>query len=215
MITGLATALVVLSIVNLSLVGLLELNRAASDTEAAHRSIPSSCTDSPSGDTSCVWPVVSNNLAYMHFEDSLHYQLDNSSATEREWAALSPGDGIIHLQVGNNPSDIREFSPSMFHQLRCLDVLRARYAKVSSSAGGHEHGSGSSPPVAREFALTHHCLNYLRQILLCNSDLHIDPIIGADHKDADLVAHTHICRDWTDVYRALERNQRWYNSISK
>ncbi|KAL0566968.1 hypothetical protein V5O48_015032 [Marasmius crinis-equi] len=203
---GLQTALTLLVFINFSLVSLLELARSYyARTEIALQNIPFSCVDS-SADTSCVWPVVGDKLAYLRFEDSKHYPVDNSSTAEREWAALSPENGVVHLKVGSD-SDIREFTPSMFHQLRCLDILRAHYARLSS---------GDAPATATPSSdtLSHHCLNYLRQTLLCNSDLHLDPVFGATHKDADLIAHTHICRDWTAAYKELKRNQRWYHDIS-
>ncbi|KAF5329113.1 hypothetical protein D9758_017950 [Tetrapyrgos nigripes] len=105
-----------------------------------------------------------------------------------EWKSLFPGDGLI--RIGDN----REvFTTSMFHQLRCLDILRARVVEVRRAK------QSVVQPIADP--LTTHCINYLREIVLCNMDSHLYAVVGG-------VPHNYICRDWERVYEALEKNQR-------
>ncbi|KAJ3813290.1 hypothetical protein EV368DRAFT_39012, partial [Lentinula lateritia] len=132
-----------------------------------------------------IWPVKFGNPVQSFVEDTLHYQLENTTNNDREWDALVPGDGIIYLGDDREPHSI-----AMFHSLRCLNVLRKDF---------------SSTPSPTPSELSRHCLNYLRQILTCNSDLHLAPLVGYrrnSHPDV------YMCRDWTAVYKELEENRR-------
>lgn len=58
---------------------------------------------------------------------------------------------------------------------------------------------------------THHCLNLLRQAILCASDTTLDPInyMGDSGEPAtDGVGTLHVCRDWQAVYDFVTENQR-------
>lgn len=52
---------------------------------------------------------------------------------------------------------------------------------------------------------THHCLDLLRQAILCASDTTLDPIDsdGEEGKGADRVGTVHVCRDWEKVYELM------------
>ncbi|THU95092.1 hypothetical protein K435DRAFT_829168 [Dendrothele bispora CBS 962.96] len=143
-------------------------------------------------DEFCVWPIVGKKLVRMYVEDTTHYLLDNSSSSDREWKSLFPGDGLVRF---GNTSDT--YLPSMFHQLRCLDILRLGVVlHADNSTSDTKNREGCSP-------LELHCLNYLRQIVLCNADLHLYPV-GGGPRD-------YVCRDWGAVYTALYQNQEKYS----
>ncbi|PCH33000.1 hypothetical protein WOLCODRAFT_61848 [Wolfiporia cocos MD-104 SS10] len=72
----------------------------------------------------------------------------------------------------------RQFGISMFHQLHCLEMIRE---SMINGPDGHAA----------------HCLNFLRQAILCNSDITLES--GGES--------THVCRDWTQVYAFVTRNQ--------
>jgi hypothetical protein len=76
---------------------------------------------------------------------------------------------------------------AMFHQLHCLQ--RIRDAIVQGDPGHH----------------TRHCLNLLRQAVLCASDTTLDPLNSA--KGTDGLGIVHVCRDWQRVYDFVEENQ--------
>jgi hypothetical protein len=122
----------------------------------------------------------------MNIEPTKHYQLSGQSA-DAEWAALAPDDGILHLGPQRRP-----YSVSLFHQLRCLDVIRR------DVVGSSEEGE-----------LSRHCLNYMRQMVLCRADLAVDPVLGRG-LEARVRADTNQCVDWRRVYEELEKNQREY-----
>ena len=124
----------------------------------------------------------------MNIEPTKHYQLSGQSA-DAEWAALAPNNGILHLGPRRQP-----YSVSLFHQLRCLDIIRRDIVE-------------SLPPEGSK--LSRHCLNYMRQMVLCRTDLALDPVLGRG-ADARVRPDTNQCVDWRRVYEELEKNQREY-----
>ena len=124
----------------------------------------------------------------MNIEPTKHYQLSGHNA-DAEWAALAPNHGILYLGSLRQP-----FSISLFHQLRCLDIIRRDVAETLPQ---------------EESRLSRHCLNYMRQMVLCRTDLAVDPVMGRE-LEAEVRAETNQCVDWRRVYQKLEENQRAY-----
>ena len=124
----------------------------------------------------------------MNIEPTKHYQLSGYNA-DAEWAALAPNNGILYLGSHRQP-----FSISLFHQLRCLDTIRRDVAEVLPQ---------------EESYLSRHCLNYMRQMVLCRTDLAVDPVMGREH-EPEVRAETNQCVDWRRLYQKLEDNQREY-----
>ena len=122
----------------------------------------------------------------MNIEPTKHYQLSGHNA-DAEWAALAPNNEILYLGSHRQP-----FSISIFHQLRCLDIIRRDVADALPQ---------------EESRLSGHCLNYMRQMVLCRTDLSVDPIMGREH-EPEVRAETNQCVDWRRVYQKLEENQR-------
>lgn len=118
----------------------------------------------------------------------MNYQLNTSSA-KAQWASMIPKHrGIVHVGPDRQP-----FMLSMFHQLECLDILRRMYAE--------KHG-GALDGVGR------HCLNYLRQTVLCRADLQLEPVIDPDGPHAVDMHGERTCFDWRQVYARVEENER-------
>ena len=128
-------------------------------------------------------PHLSHVQLLIDSEANRHYNLSGDDA-EREWDALIPNNGIIYLGEAKLP-----YSLSMFHQLRCLSILRTSLAK------------NSIPSV-----LDRHCLNYLRQMMLCQSDLTLEMEVSIPDKDITSLDRR-ICKDWSEVYRKTKENQ--------
>jgi hypothetical protein len=135
----------------------------------------------------------------MNIEPTKHYQLSGPNA-DAEWAALAPNDGIVHLGPHRRP-----YSISLFHQLRCLDIIR-RDMVVDESRRPPEDTTSSSNKLSR------HCLNYMRQMVLCRADLALDPVLGRA-LEARVRPDTNQCVDWRRVYEELEKNQREEYSV--
>nr|GAT49486.1 predicted protein [Mycena chlorophos] len=126
------------------------------------------------------WP--DQPFVQMPIHDSRRYQLETETA-DAEWDASLPNDGILYLGEQCQP-----FSISMFHQIRCLNVLRKAISLVwSQNATMSELG-----PSRAEFEFAGHCLNYLRSMAFCRSDAFLDPLKGYPipngYPDTDRVA---------------------------
>ena len=68
----------------------------------------------------------------------------------------------------------------------------------------------SLPPKDTSSKLSRHCLNYMRQMVLCRADLALDPVLGIGLGEARVRPDTNQCVDWRRVYEELEKNQREY-----
>ncbi|PIL37559.1 hypothetical protein GSI_01253 [Ganoderma sinense ZZ0214-1] len=140
--------------------------------------------------TSPQWDLGELPPKLMYFEPTVHYEL-NTTAADAEWVALFPYDGIVRIGEDREPYTI-----SMFHQLRCLDVIRRAYIARE----------GLTPEGPSAVSL--HCLQYLRQMILCRRDLRLEPVIDTEGPHAVQPWGTMTCKDWTAVYAAQARNAR-------
>ncbi|KAF5353575.1 hypothetical protein D9757_013710 [Collybiopsis confluens] len=120
-------------------------------------------------------------------EDSVHFQLSDDA----EWDSLVPQDGLFHLEKGGETLSI-----GMFHQLRCLNILRRRQLDPD----------GADEDVVR------HCLNYLRQAVLCRASPRVDPLVGKGK--GYYVWTPRECVDWNPVYDTVEKLQQEYGLSS-
>jgi hypothetical protein len=127
------------------------------------------------------------DIVALTFEDSKHYSTSGPTAWS-EWDLLDSfpeGHGFVRL--GPNG---RLFGVSMFHQIHCLQMIR-----LALINGPNDHSG--------------HCLNFLRQAILCNSDTTLDPVyISGSMAGSDGLGVTHICRDWSQVYEYIKENQQ-------
>lgn len=127
-------------------------------------------------------------------EDSVHYAANAST----EWNTLFPEGSGGFVRLG--PA-FRLFGVSMFHQLHCLDKMRRAVIE--------------EPPTEWEKWHTQHCLNYVRQMLLCASSTRLEPATFVDeHGRAGLkvdgLGMEHTCRDWSSLRHAVEENyEQW------
>lgn len=96
-------------------------------------------------------------------------------------------------------------SVSMLHQLHCVEKMRR----------------GLDNPDDEYATIPHlqHCMNYIRQMILCASDLTLEPerdashAINSSHPEGLTrpgVGVTHVCRNWEDAYTSIEANfEEW------
>ncbi|EMD39077.1 hypothetical protein CERSUDRAFT_63990 [Gelatoporia subvermispora B] len=140
-----------------------------------------------------VWQLPQLPLAPMYREDTVHYSLMGGMA-EEQWNTTLPKGGAI-LCLGPNQ---RLFTLSMFHQLRCLGILRAALADIYVD----EFPTVEGP----KLELAQHCMNYLRQMILCHSDVTLEYARTMHGSQITTWETVHTCRDWTLVYEAAEKN---------
>ncbi|KAJ7151677.1 hypothetical protein C8R46DRAFT_490513 [Mycena filopes] len=151
--------------------------------------------------TSPVWDVGPMINIYLNVENTVHYQL-NSSRADAEWGALVPEDGgIVHVGP-----DRRPFMLSVFHQLRCLNIIRQAYVVDAHN---------SLPEHAKLAGQSRHCLNYLRQMIMCRANLRLEPVVDPFGVHPVNPWGKLTCSDWRAVYRAFDANRADYIGWSK
>ncbi|KAI0089629.1 hypothetical protein BDY19DRAFT_889524 [Irpex rosettiformis] len=122
---------------------------------------------------------------------TVRYHIDTPAGI-KEWDSVVPGDGIVHLGEHKQP-----FTVSVFHQLKCLALLREELVE------GWKDPTGPSE-------MTRHCLNYVKQMIQCHGDTYLEPYAHPNHKDPVDFDHTYECKDWGAVYDAAKKNQEEY-----
>ncbi|PBK70019.1 hypothetical protein ARMSODRAFT_885487, partial [Armillaria solidipes] len=130
----------------------------------------------------------------MHYEGAaVHYGMEGQENDE-EFAKLLPSSGhTVHISPSNSVDESETYTVTLFHQLKCLDIIRREY--------------GETYPSTPE--LTQHCLTYLHQTILCRPylGLEVTKNVGATAKKSREM----VCKDWEVIYREAERNWAAYN----
>ncbi|EIM87135.1 uncharacterized protein STEHIDRAFT_96132 [Stereum hirsutum FP-91666 SS1] len=146
----------------------------------------------------------------MTLENSRHYTL-SSPTSDADFQSIYPSSSLGFVRLGPKK---RFFGLSMYHQIHCLDALRLA---IQGKNPHGEHNLGSSGKEHWKEDHSDHCLNYLRQTILCNADLTLEeefPEEGSSDVGEGLGAK-YVCKDWSLVYVYVERNfeewQEWRN----
>lgn len=127
--------------------------------------------------------------------DTVRFQLYTEEGMSDFAHALPSGGHLVYIRPnGNATADPEPYTVTLFHQLRCLDVVRQAYTKVPEEP---------SPK------LLHHCMNYLRQTILCRPHLLLEPVTTPIGLVSDS-GYDGVCRDWEAVYVEAERNHEAY-----
>ncbi|PSR72226.1 hypothetical protein PHLCEN_2v11901 [Hermanssonia centrifuga] len=129
--------------------------------------------------------------------ESVRFALNSSDAVaDGEWDSLSndlPGLGRMRLGP-----ERRVFAISMFHQLHCLRELQRSIVHREDTRNSYHH--------------VQHCLNYLRQSLLCTAADTIEP---GDPMLSDFetggVGPDLGCQDWEKVFDAIVENKKEFD----
>ncbi|KAH9945106.1 uncharacterized protein BXZ73DRAFT_73310 [Epithele typhae] len=138
------------------------------------------------GDFPQFLPLPNEPKVFVPFEDTVHY-LPIGNDSEMAWrSASSAGYGYVRL----GPED-RVFVTSMFHELHCLRMLNRAYSPSRGVPLGH----------------IGHCLNYIRQEVLCAPDLALEP---PDLEERDFSVErtngVHACKNWDPIYHLMDSN---------
>lgn len=145
-----------------------------------------------------MWDILPLDTVKLSMENSVHYDIDTPLGIT-EWNSTLPSSGGM-LYLG---PDRRPFSISMFHQLRCLDILRA---EIVLQAKRKESGETNRPASM----LAVHCMNYMRQMVMCRSNLRLESVRKSAGAHVTVPYVTHKCKDWSRVYEAAETNWEEY-----
>lgn len=124
----------------------------------------------------------------MAFDNPKRFRIDTADG-KAEWESLVPnGSAVVHLGPYKQP-----FTVSMFHELRCLDIIREEILRDHTVSGPTELGR--------------HCLNYVRQMVTCRGDLHLESFQYASHRDPIDLRGIYECKDFEALYREVKKNR--------
>lgn len=143
------------------------------------------------------WDIGPLDDVTMYIHNTLRYSIDTPEG-EADFASLMPsGQHLIHLGPEKRP-----FTLAMFHQLKCLDIVRRDFLSLAEPEGAGLTDLGN------------HCINYLYQTVLCHSNTRLEPLrTHIWEKSAAVWEQDNVCKDWERVYEAAEENweeyQRW------
>ncbi|PCH43209.1 hypothetical protein WOLCODRAFT_103220 [Wolfiporia cocos MD-104 SS10] len=132
----------------------------------------------------------------MPIEESVHYKLLDTGATEDWLWTAAVGDGEVRLGPNH-----RTFNLVMQHELHCLRWVRWAL-EGQNAVEGHER-----------MHLTH-CLNFIRQLTLCAADATLE---ASDVLTRNFTLNRwnedHICADWPAIYTAMEINWKEWRGV--
>ncbi|EJD41392.1 hypothetical protein AURDEDRAFT_115488 [Auricularia subglabra TFB-10046 SS5] len=128
----------------------------------------------------------------LYQENTVHYPLTSGD----DWERLSPRGGLVFLGPEKRP-----FMLGHFHQMQCLDTIRqvlAHSSTNSSTAGDWK---------------TRHCMNYLRQMVMCRANTRLERSTGLYGAVHNVISEQdHVCLDWRVVYDAVRENHHLYDT---
>lgn len=123
--------------------------------------------------------------------------------SDSDWASLFPTNGG-RIPSLTNPDE--EVMLSMHHQLHCLNIIRIAYLGLHTTPS-------TMPPV--DYADVDMCLEQLRQHMMCNCDLTLEPTVLVRKKSDGVIAPgstgigvEHRCWDWEKLSGEVETMAR-------
>ncbi|KAG1736753.1 hypothetical protein EDB19DRAFT_1018812 [Suillus lakei] len=122
---------------------------------------------------------------WMRVDQTAHYRADTDEGG-KEFAKLIPRGGHTVNITDPETSESHIYTVTLLHQLKCLGIIRDDYAAMR-------------PPSL----MTRHCMNYLRQSILCHPNMRIEPAVN--NIGSAVRGYETVCRDWTKVYEEVER----------
>ncbi|KAL5486152.1 hypothetical protein ACEPAI_7196 [Sanghuangporus weigelae] len=133
-------------------------------------------------------------LEYVFTNNTADFPIHGPQASAA-WSSVYPnGFGFVRLGP-----ERRILCVSMFHQLHCIEKMRRALDSPDDPVATIPH--------------LQHCMNYIRQMVMCGADLTLEPD-GFDETNnrsgATGVGVAHRCRDWSVVYDTVKENfARW------
>jgi hypothetical protein len=148
--------------------------------------------------------------AYLHVENTVRYQPDTPEGAVEFGKLVPSGSHLVHIQSDGDESP-QPYTVALLHQMRCMDIIRDEY---------------NSRAARLDNLLLRHCMNYLRQSILCLADTRLEevrlPLPGEVYVQLVLSLallkfmrrcrpHTifsgdYVCKDWNSVFAEAERS---------
>ncbi|KAK1985710.1 hypothetical protein LZ30DRAFT_707533 [Colletotrichum cereale] len=118
-----------------------------------------------------------------------------SDATLDNWRSLLPA-GAGRKSEADGPF----FTTTMTHQLHCIYMMGMIYSGLTTN---------KSVPTAEYNTHFFHCIDYLRQAVMCSADLALEPHTQTDADDLGPGDGSwngmHVCKDYSQVTKYLDR----------
>ncbi|KAK0205255.1 hypothetical protein DFS33DRAFT_748139 [Desarmillaria ectypa] len=152
------------------------------------------------GDFPLYYPLVGPPLdadpVALTFRESVRFEYNKTDQVAfDEWYSILKAMNFGRVRLG---PENRIFVPVHYHEMHCVRILH-----IALLNPAHE----GMPKHVK------HCLNYLRQWLLCEATNAVEKgdFLEKDYEsDADRVCETRICQDWERVYADMNGNhERW------
>ncbi|RDB25882.1 Oxidase ustYa [Hypsizygus marmoreus] len=152
--------------------------------------VPSTKLDAPQWKN--FFSVTPGDPVALRYSATTRYQLDNADSAAEFVSLLPNGQHTVYIDDDEGPA--QPYTVTLFHQLKCLDIIRRDYI---------------SPPAHPLSSTTRHCLNYLRQTILCRPNIGLESTKNSQGTAAR--SYESVCADWSEVYKEAERNHAVYH----
>jgi len=120
-------------------------------------------------------------------EESVHLGLHDLESRRAWW-----GMGVVSTKWATLGPNFHGFYTQMYHDLHCMSALMDAV----------NFGAEDDDIVAWHY---HHCLNWLRQSILCDSDVTLEPPDSLTRNfSTSRSGGTHVCSDWSSVIQHVE-----------
>ncbi|CAL1715779.1 unnamed protein product [Somion occarium] len=73
----------------------------------------------------------------------------------------------------------------------------------------------STPGPGEYTELARHCLNYIKQMMLCRADAYLEPFWYDNHNGPIDLYSFYECKDWGAVYGEIKKNQEEYIKVAE
>lgn len=128
-----------------------------------------------------------------------------SPETDAAWAALFPIQGgfFKHPEIAPERSAF-----SVFHTLHCVDGLRHGYYILYDALLHGQALNMSDLPFHASPEHAQHCLDLLRQNIMCQPDLTVE-VVDEDIGGVTGFGTEHQCRDWSQLLSWMSHWEGW------
>ncbi|KAJ7699278.1 hypothetical protein B0H17DRAFT_926522 [Mycena rosella] len=142
------------------------------------------------------YPMMPLDDVAMTLHESVHFSLNASDpVTTEEWVLYSSiPKGVGRTRLGPQQ---RVFVLTVSHQMHCLRRIHVAFLNREDTLASRGH--------------IHHCLNYLRQTLLCEAadTLERGDFMARDYS-LERVGDTLVCKDWEKAFEVFdEKYSEW------
>ncbi|KAH7412345.1 hypothetical protein DE146DRAFT_642852 [Phaeosphaeria sp. MPI-PUGE-AT-0046c] len=144
-----------------------------------------------------------NLIQVSHLSKTLQYNRTFTNPPDNQtnaaWHELYPRRGTFFTHAPEAP---QRSTLSVFHQIHCLDGIRHAYWQSMNAALEGKRLHEKDIPMMSSPSHMRHCIDLLRQSLMCNADRTIE--VKDDKGDVLGFGTTHKCVDWSKMIRKIE-----------